>query len=580
MLLALLGPPAAADDQPGCGDVVTSDLTLTADLECEYVGLRLSPGVTLDLGGHRISVSGPDNSGAGVMGPESGSATITNGRIRAAGTAVVGLGGELTVTHVTAEGGMWGAGITADRLTVEHSTVTATMYGIQCGGCVIRHSRVGAAYYTVYGSSVVENSVMWASANGMVGHTQISDSIVTGQDTGIHGSATVVRTRFENVGVGVWATGEVTVVGSTFTGGGDGVLVEAGARATLVGNLFVDNSTGVRSSSGDVTLRHNTAVGNWVSDINAPRARQDGWNIGVGTTYEPAGPASEPSAAPCGTHLTASTTLTADVVCDWGITVADGVTLDLAGHTLRGPGTGTGLRLDGTASIRGGSVSGWAVGIWVPASASPVGDRRVIGTTVSDNGVGILAQAGALRTEQVTWRRNGTGLRCDSSCTVHGGVLTDHAGAAVDVTGSVDVRGTTARANGAGVLLSYAAGTSTVTGSTFFDNAQGIEAERSGLVATHGVLRRNTAAVTVSDGLTLPGAPPAPRVTLQGLVADGNDDGIVSTGTDVRLGANVATRNAQHGIHAPGGTDLGGNVGLGNGRSPQVLVGGGGSGAP
>jgi nitrous oxidase accessory protein NosD len=52
-VLALAATPASA--QPACGDVLTQDTTLTGDLDCPGVALTVgAPGITIDLGGHRI----------------------------------------------------------------------------------------------------------------------------------------------------------------------------------------------------------------------------------------------------------------------------------------------------------------------------------------------------------------------------------------------------------------------------------------------------------------------------------------------------------------------------------------------
>lgn len=571
-LLVAGGAPAAAATQVACGDLVTSDLTLTADLSCPRTALELAPGVTLDLGGHVIRSDDGLGSGLGVLGPAHGSATIRNGTIRSAGTGIMGLNGALHVSHVTVEAvGVYGAGISAGRLTVEHSDVGGPEYGIWCSGCQIRDSRVFGGQYSVYGGATIERSVVGASWNGATGGIRIVDSVVRGEGTGVSGPATVIRTRFDVNGLGLDARGDTTVVASTFTGGDTGAIIAPGGRATVVGSLFVGNVVGLRAT-GDVTLRHNTAVGNAEADIDAPHARQDGWNVGVGSVARPPVPPSAPSPL-CGTTLTVSTTLTQDAVCDQGVLLADGVTLDLAGHTLRGPGDGTGVRLAGAATVRGGTVRGWDVGVWSPPESSDDG-LRLVGTTLEDNGVGVLAQSGTLRAEQVTWRHNTTGLRCDVTCTARGAVLTDHVAAAVDVTGAVEVRAGTLRAGGTGVLLSHASGTSTVADSTFFDNRTGVQSDRSALTAVRDVLRRNGTAVSVSDAPPPGEVASAPvSVELRWNLADGNGDGIVTTGTGVRLRGNVVSRGTGWGIHAPDGVDLGGNVAFGNGSSPQVVIG-------
>jgi hypothetical protein len=75
--LTLIGAaPAAA--QPACGEVITQNTTLTADLDCQGSdGLVIgAPGITLDLGGHRISTYV-----TAVRNPGYADVTIRNGSI-------------------------------------------------------------------------------------------------------------------------------------------------------------------------------------------------------------------------------------------------------------------------------------------------------------------------------------------------------------------------------------------------------------------------------------------------------------------------------------------------------------------
>jgi len=76
--LALIGA-APASAQPVCGEVITQNTTLTADLNCNRVGEGITigaPGITLDLGGHGISTLG-----TAVRNPGYANVTIRNGSI-------------------------------------------------------------------------------------------------------------------------------------------------------------------------------------------------------------------------------------------------------------------------------------------------------------------------------------------------------------------------------------------------------------------------------------------------------------------------------------------------------------------
>jgi hypothetical protein len=118
----------------------------------------------------------------------------------------------------------------------------------------------------------------------------------------------------------------------------------------------------------------------------------------------------------CGDVVTVDTTLTSDLACAGpGLYVAADVTLDLAGHTIRGSGIGDGvsfwdpvsdLRAD-SATVRNGAIRGFASGIDANASTSVALDRlriskntsavsipdvltlSVTGSHLAENGVGI-----------------------------------------------------------------------------------------------------------------------------------------------------------------------------------------------
>jgi parallel beta-helix repeat protein len=75
-LVGLFLPATPAGAQPTCGDAITSDTTLTADLNCPSDGIVIgAPGITLDLGGHTIRAN------YGVRDDGFDDVTIRNGRV-------------------------------------------------------------------------------------------------------------------------------------------------------------------------------------------------------------------------------------------------------------------------------------------------------------------------------------------------------------------------------------------------------------------------------------------------------------------------------------------------------------------
>src|SRR5947209_4830145 len=92
----------------------------------------------------------------------------------------------------------------------------------------------------------------------------------------------------------------------------------------------------------------------------------------------------------CGAEITRDTVLDRDLVCDRGpalVIVADGVTLDLGGHTVSGPtdlsAPGPGILLRGVtgSTVRNGTVLHFDAGVAVEGGAANV----IEGLTVQDN---------------------------------------------------------------------------------------------------------------------------------------------------------------------------------------------------
>lgn len=85
--------------------------------------------------------------------------------------------------------------------------------------------------------------------------------------------------------------------------------------------------------------------------------------LAVGTPVAQA----EPTGVRCGDVLTADTILTRTLRCTTspGLTLAPGVSLDLGGYSIVGPGSGTGVVTDprAPASLRNGVVRGWRQGV-------------------------------------------------------------------------------------------------------------------------------------------------------------------------------------------------------------------------
>ncbi|MFC6016031.1 nitrous oxide reductase family maturation protein NosD [Plantactinospora solaniradicis] len=117
-----------------------------------------------------------------------------------------------------------------------------------------------------------------------------------------------------------------------------------------------------------------------------------------------AGPLPAYAATPvrCGGTVTTDLTLTANLSCrgDGLIVGADGVTVNLNGHTISGSAAGTGIRAVGVAAprIRNGVIRGFTIGVWLEATR----DARLTGLQLLDNGGGTAFAPASVYADQVS----------------------------------------------------------------------------------------------------------------------------------------------------------------------------------
>ena len=122
-------------------------------------------------------------------------------------------------------------------------------------------------------------------------------------------------------------------------------------------------------------------------------------------------PASHPSDDLCGATITGDFALDHDLACTGTALVAgaDGIELNLNGHTISGSGTGTGAGIDVTGrtrvSIHGGTIRSFATGVLTNASS----DIAIERTELVGNNDGIDLQAGSrgMRIRENTFRGSG-----------------------------------------------------------------------------------------------------------------------------------------------------------------------------
>jgi hypothetical protein len=298
----------------------------------------------------------------------------------------------------------------------------------------------------------------------------------------------------------------------------------------------------------------------------------------------------------CGDRITVDSRLTRDLVCDGvGLALADGVTLDLAGHTLGGDGTGAAVTLDSgddderPSTVRGGTVRDWDRGVHNVISGHALVVQEVafegVGTVVSnpENGMHLTMEDSVVVGSDIAldlgWPAEGVvrGTRFEGNDIVAVGdgrldledcTLVDNRVLAwvVDV-GSLRLVNSDVRGNGEVVDAEWV--WATVTGNTFADNGVVVAATSGGRDVHDNVFRGNGLAVGARPS-SWPDNPWQGPTEVVGNTFDGNHDAVLaSPGADIRLGDNVVRSSTGWGIYAPGAVDLGGNRAWGNAREPQ-----------
>jgi hypothetical protein len=270
--------PASAATAVGCGDTVTGDVYLRADLTCPGSGITVTGDSRVDLRGHRLTGT-RGSVGITILG--AGEVRVSNGRLSGwrtgiesgppsddpdpnaeLGSAVVdrvsfsdnqvgvdgsgpflgsGRSRDLLVTRSSFTGNSTGVGHVFGTLRVETSTFTGN----------------GRAARSVTGSLSLRNSVLTGNEVGLVCDETdclLERSILRDNATGVS-SRTFGATLRHNTFVGStvayasdfdWTGAEVT--GNSFAGNGTGVLVGVSSRVTLTRNVFTRNTSAIIST--------------------------------------------------------------------------------------------------------------------------------------------------------------------------------------------------------------------------------------------------------------------------------------------------------------------------------------------
>jgi len=334
-LTALVAPLAGAETPVSCGSTLTSNTVLGHDLHCSGAGLRLAPGVTLDLGGHRLTGNG---TGTAVTATEATTTRVLNGTIRdwdlgvqfesvlpfptsplrldrlrlvdapldiaggdvrlersnlqrsplhlhystlrakATVLRASNTDGELnqiTLTDSTVIGG--GVGLDENNVvTLVRTSLTGTGYAgspVHCGGAVtVRDSTVRGYAQPIYGFA--DSCPLTVTRSTFLGNTGGAINSVTGEA----GSVTVTDSTFRNNGVAVTGGG-LDVRDSAFRHNAAGVVATDAASSAVRDSIFRDQTgSGISSTGSGLTVKNNLAVRNGGYGIYAPAANDLGGN--------------------------------------------------------------------------------------------------------------------------------------------------------------------------------------------------------------------------------------------------------------------------------------------------------------
>ncbi|MEV4091839.1 right-handed parallel beta-helix repeat-containing protein [Streptosporangium saharense] len=274
----------------------------------------------------------------------------------------------------------------------------------------------------------------------------------------------------------------------------------------------------------------------------------------------------------CGTVVTSDLVLTADLVCSGTALVvgADGLRIDLAGHTLRGPdGVGSGIEVGDRdkTTVDNGTISGFASGI-----SATGGDAKYSWTRLTVSRTRLTGNA-RIRLTSATATISGTPQNCVldglsavrstvtvNGCTVHNGVLLDRS------------RGTIRSSALSGGALRLDGATDGFYGDNVFDGFGVLVQGRSARNLFAGNTMRNTATAV---SVTTSQAPGVTNTFKDNLVRDTNIGFLAHDATGFALWGNRFVTNRSAGVLIDNAGDrptsewVAGNVFTGNGSRPN-----------
>jgi parallel beta-helix repeat protein len=283
-------------------------------------------------------------------------------------------------------------------------------------------------------------------------------------------------------------------------------------------------------------------------------------------------PAGAADGLSCGSTITVDTTLTHNLHCAAGglVVASDGVTLDLAGHTLVGHGAGAGITVAAAGvTVTNGAVTQFEQGVIVGSAANQATLTRL---TVKKNGTGLLI---------------GPGLTAPMRGTVADSVFTNNDLNGIDIDGGTfwTIEDATIAHNGGNGINAHADSfRQTIVRDRINDNVGhgvDLQSQNDGSTIADNVASRNG-----GDGIHVDSS--TTHITgntthaNQGSGIWVNEDAGLSFGPAYLIAGNSSTGNLGFGIRScifvdnahtcePGMIDGGGNVARANQQLPECI---------
>jgi parallel beta-helix repeat protein len=211
----------------------------------------------------------------------------------------------------------------------------------------------------------------------------------------------------------------------------------------------------------------------------------------------------------CGTTVVANVNLDHDLMCSGnGLVVgADGITVNLNGHTITGPGSGVGISVSNRTGvvIVGGTVKGFLVGVQlVNSTAVVVTENRFTG---NQDAVFLVGSSGSTIKENVAWQNSRvgvmlrpSGVRNSTQNLVAENTLTDNTNGIILVetsTGNVLRENMISGSTNAGINVNGGVSANVIQENAFIGNAAAIRLNlgATGLLPTGNSFIENTIAM-------------------------------------------------------------------------------------